>query len=498
MDAGRAGRHDHAEGHRLRDEAAPRWRSSAPWPRPSPTRASSMLVIYGKFVVGFYAVHGHAVALLFVAGFLVLGKRVIHAVRRDPRSGPAGLLDRLVGSRLSAHPGSAAEGGRAPPHRLSFVLPLGYSFNLDGSMMYCTFAVMFIAAGLRHPPVRRPADHHAAAADGDVEGHGRRAARLAGGDRRHPDLFRPAGSVDRCWSSASTTCWTWAARATNVVGNSVAAAVVAKWEGQIEEARGGERRAGAAHRRPRRHFSGRPPTHDSALSGHGLRAQRHGSAGAAKGASPRPWNSSRTEARHATPDTATSPPRLHPAGTPVLRAARLDAPAAAHAIRRPARGFGRSAPPSPPGPIRRRSPVRLPARSTTTSTPSSSAIRTPSRPRAIADGAPAAATSSSGLSPPASYPAPPTTGPRSRPPATDAGGELVRSPSTAKPPQADVDPEMTDAATVARRIERRRARREAEPCSRPAPELFQTNHELRRVRETLAGPRRRAGGRAAR
>ena len=27
----------------------------------------------------------------------------------------------------------------------SFVLPMGYSFNLDGSMMYCTFAVIFIA-----------------------------------------------------------------------------------------------------------------------------------------------------------------------------------------------------------------------------------------------------------------------------------------------------------------------------------------------------------------
>jgi Na+/H+-dicarboxylate symporter len=26
----------------------------------------------------------------------------------------------------------------------SFVLPMGYSFNLDGSMMYCTFAVLFI------------------------------------------------------------------------------------------------------------------------------------------------------------------------------------------------------------------------------------------------------------------------------------------------------------------------------------------------------------------
>src|SRR5690606_37487337 len=31
---------------------------------------------------------------------------------------------------------------------VSFVLPLGYSFNLDGSMMYCTFAVMFIAQAL--------------------------------------------------------------------------------------------------------------------------------------------------------------------------------------------------------------------------------------------------------------------------------------------------------------------------------------------------------------
>jgi Na+/H+-dicarboxylate symporter len=32
------------------------------------------------------------------------------------------------------------------PRRIaSFVLPLGYSFNLDGAMMYCTFAVLFIA-----------------------------------------------------------------------------------------------------------------------------------------------------------------------------------------------------------------------------------------------------------------------------------------------------------------------------------------------------------------
>jgi len=33
----------------------------------------------------------------------------------------------------------------AASSRASFVLPVGYSFNLDGSMMYCTFAVVFIA-----------------------------------------------------------------------------------------------------------------------------------------------------------------------------------------------------------------------------------------------------------------------------------------------------------------------------------------------------------------
>src|SRR5262249_24879159 len=32
-----------------------------------------------------------------------------------------------------------------PKQIVSFVLPLGYSFNLDGSMMYCTFATLFIA-----------------------------------------------------------------------------------------------------------------------------------------------------------------------------------------------------------------------------------------------------------------------------------------------------------------------------------------------------------------
>ena len=84
----------------------------------------------------------------------------------------------------------------------SFVLPLGYSFNLDGSMMYCTFAVMFIAQAYGIELCGRPADHDAADPDGDIERHGRRAARLAGGDRRHAVAVQhPRGRACCCCSA---------------------------------------------------------------------------------------------------------------------------------------------------------------------------------------------------------------------------------------------------------------------------------------------------------
>ncbi len=48
---------------------------------------------------------------------------------------------------LAAFPQTLTELERfgCPPKIASFVLPLGYSFNLDGSMMYMTFATLFIA-----------------------------------------------------------------------------------------------------------------------------------------------------------------------------------------------------------------------------------------------------------------------------------------------------------------------------------------------------------------
>ena len=57
------------------------------------------------------------------------------------------LLAFSTASSEAAYPQLMEQLVRFPVSRkvISFVLPLGYSFNLDGSMMYCTFATIFIA-----------------------------------------------------------------------------------------------------------------------------------------------------------------------------------------------------------------------------------------------------------------------------------------------------------------------------------------------------------------
>ena len=47
-------------------------------------------------------------------------------------------------------------------------MPMGYSFNLDGSMMYCTFATLFIAQAYGIELPLEHADHHAADPDADL------------------------------------------------------------------------------------------------------------------------------------------------------------------------------------------------------------------------------------------------------------------------------------------------------------------------------------------
>jgi Na+/H+-dicarboxylate symporter len=82
--------------------------------------------------------------VLIAAGFVVLGPRVITLMKliREPF-----MISFATASSEAAYPKILDALDRFGVKRKisSFVLPLGYSFNLDGSMMYCTFATLFIA-----------------------------------------------------------------------------------------------------------------------------------------------------------------------------------------------------------------------------------------------------------------------------------------------------------------------------------------------------------------
>ena len=77
-------------------------------------------------------------------GSLFLKRRVFELLRaiREPA-----LLAFSTASSEAAYPKTLDRLKRfgCSDRIASFVLPMGYSFNLDGSMMYCTFATIFIA-----------------------------------------------------------------------------------------------------------------------------------------------------------------------------------------------------------------------------------------------------------------------------------------------------------------------------------------------------------------
>jgi Na+/H+-dicarboxylate symporter len=108
------------------------------------TQGLGILITYGKFMGSFYLSMAMLWALLIFAGFLIVGPRIWRMVRgiRAPI-----LLAFSTASSEAAYPRTLEQLERFGVSKriASFVLPIGYSFNLDGSMMYCTFAVMFIA-----------------------------------------------------------------------------------------------------------------------------------------------------------------------------------------------------------------------------------------------------------------------------------------------------------------------------------------------------------------
>ena len=103
-----------------------------------------IIVTFGRFVGSFYLGLAILWALLLGAAFALVGGRAKKLVRyiRDPI-----VLAFSTASSEAAYPRTleALDRFGVPPRIASFVLPLGYSFNLDGSMMYMTFASIFIA-----------------------------------------------------------------------------------------------------------------------------------------------------------------------------------------------------------------------------------------------------------------------------------------------------------------------------------------------------------------
>lgn len=171
--------------------------------------------------------------VLILAGGLFLGKKVITLVKRikEPT-----LLAFSTSSSEAAFPKTMLELERFGCNNriVSFVLPLGYSFNLDGSMMYMTFASLFIAQSYGiHLDFGTQMSMLLVLmlTSKGIAGVPRAslvviAGTLATFNIPEAGLALLLG-IDPLLDMGRS--------ATNVVGNSVATAVVSKWEGALED-----------------------------------------------------------------------------------------------------------------------------------------------------------------------------------------------------------------------------------------------------------------------
>ncbi len=194
------------------------------------TQGLGVLVTYGKFMAEFYLSLAVLWGLLILAGFLFLQGGIIRLVSliREPF-----LLAFSTASSEAAYPVTMAQLEKLPVSKriISFVLPMGYSFNLDGSMMYCTFAVIFIAQAYNIELTLAQQITMLLVlmlTSKGMAGVPRAslvviAATLASFNLPEAGLLLLLG-IDQFLDMGRS--------ATNVVGNSLATAVVAKWEGE--------------------------------------------------------------------------------------------------------------------------------------------------------------------------------------------------------------------------------------------------------------------------
>jgi len=197
-------------------------------------KGPELLVTYGKLIFSFYlSILGLWLILLLMASIFI-GRRVI---------GLAFTIKDMILLAFSTASSEAAfprlivelENFGCPPKIVSFVLPLGYSFNLDGSMLYMTFASLFIAQAYGVPLTFGQEISMLLVlmlTSKGIAGVPRAALVVIAGTLSlynipQEGLLLLLG-VDQVFDMARS--------ATNVLGNSLAAVLVSKWEGELEEA----------------------------------------------------------------------------------------------------------------------------------------------------------------------------------------------------------------------------------------------------------------------
>ncbi len=196
-------------------------------------KGPDLLRTYGKFILCFYlSILGLWLILLLIAS-LFIGKRVLSLA--------ANIKDMILLAFSTASSEAAfprliveLENFGCPPRIVSFVLPLGYSFNLDGSMLYMSFASLFIAQAYGVPLTLGQQVSMLLVlmlTSKGVAGVPRAALVVIAGTLSlynipQQGLLLLLG-IDQVLDMARS--------ATNVLGNSIAAAVVSKWEGELEE-----------------------------------------------------------------------------------------------------------------------------------------------------------------------------------------------------------------------------------------------------------------------
>ncbi|MCZ8217669.1 MAG: dicarboxylate/amino acid:cation symporter, partial [Cyclobacteriaceae bacterium] len=192
-----------------------------------------ILKTYSIFIGEFYFSLALLWILLIVAGLLVIGKRIGTLIKsiKEPI-----ILAFSTSSSEAAFPKTMEllQKFGCKDKIVSFVLPLGYSFNLDGSMMYMTFASLFIAQsyGIELPLATQLSMLLVLMITSKGIAGVPRASLVVIAGTLVTFNIPEAGlalllGIDPLLDMGRS--------ATNVVGNSVATAVVSKWENALEK-----------------------------------------------------------------------------------------------------------------------------------------------------------------------------------------------------------------------------------------------------------------------